>query len=101
MTTTVVGPAEPPIGTPEAGSAAFRRWSEWLGRRLADEGPAAVEPHLAVFAATALGRRAVPDVARVLADRTRPGIVRARAFFVVAMALDDAEAQAKNTCATS
>ena len=79
------------IGAPEAGTLDFRLWSEWLGYRLAEDGPGGLEPHLAQFAATALDRAVEPIYARLVADRTTPDIVRARAFFKVAMAMNELE----------
>lgn len=79
------------IGAPEVGSEEFRHWNDWLGHRLAEDGPTPIEPHLAQLAALALDRDAEPTFARILADRTKPEIVRSRAFFKVAMALDDPE----------
>ena len=77
------------IGAPEVGSAEFRHWNDWLGHRLAEDGPAPIEPHLAQLAALALDRGAEPVFAAILADRTKPEIVRSRAFFKVAVALDE------------
>jgi hypothetical protein len=79
------------IGAPEVGSEEFRHWNDWLGHRLAEDGPAPIEPHLAQLAALALDRGAEPVFARILADRTKPEIVRSRAFFKVAVALDEPE----------
>lgn len=92
----VLRPARAPatadlIGAPETGTEDFRLWSEWVGHRLAEDGPTSVEPHLSQFAATALAHAVEPVYARLLADRTKPEIVRARAFFKVAMALDELE----------
>ncbi len=50
-----------------------------------------MEPHLSQFAATALDHGAAPEDAHLLADRTQPEIIRARAFFKVATALGDAD----------
>ena len=77
------------IEAPVVGTEEFRSWSEWLGHRLAEHGPAAVEPHLAELAAAALERDVATDEARLLADDRQPGLVRARAFFAVVMALDE------------
>ena len=82
------------IGAPDVGTEDFRLWSEWLGQHLAERGAADVEPHLSRFAATALDRGTEPEYARLVADRTQPEIVRARAFFKVATALGDAESVA-------
>jgi hypothetical protein len=77
------------VDAPVVGSEEFRLWSEELGHRLAADGPAPIEPQLARLAALALELELEPRSARVLADRTRPEIVRSRAFFEVAIALDE------------
>ena len=76
------------VGAPAVGTEDFRLWSVWLGHRLADAGPAAVEAHLARYAAIAIERNIEPDSAAVLADTSKLGVLRCRAFFKVAMALD-------------
>ena len=58
----------------------FGRWTDEVAHRLAEAGPAAVEPELARLVAAALERDVVPPLARLVADRTQPGIVRSRAF---------------------
>ena len=78
------------IGAPEVGTVDFRLWAEWLGQRLADGGPSAIEAHLARFAAVAIDLGVARDHARLMTDARQPDIVRARAFFRVAMALEEA-----------
>jgi hypothetical protein len=77
------------IGVPAAGSEDFRLWSEWIGRRLAESGPAGIEAHLAAFAGVALDLGVEPVHAHVVADRDMPQLARARAFFKVATSLND------------
>jgi hypothetical protein len=85
----VGSPTTTVISAPIVGSDAFRAWTDWLGRRLAEAGPTSVEPHLSRFVATALRHGVAPAPAHVVADRTQPAIVRSRAFFAVASALDE------------
>jgi hypothetical protein len=77
------------IGVPVAGTDDFRQWSEWIGRRLAESGPSGIEPHLAAFARVALDLGVERVHAHVVADRDMPQLARARAFFKVAMALNE------------
>lgn len=76
---------------PEHGTDGFRVWSLWLGHRLADDGAAPLEEHLVRFAAIATELGVEPDAAAVVADTRRDDVQRSRAFFKVAMALDDFE----------
>jgi hypothetical protein len=77
------------IGVPAAGTDDFRQWSEWIGRRLAESGPSGIEPHLAAFAHVALDLGVERVHAHVVADRDMHPLARARAFFKVAMALNE------------
>jgi hypothetical protein len=77
------------IGVPEPGTEDFRLWSEWIGRRLAESGPSGIEDHLAAFAGAALELGVAPVHAHVVADRDMPQLARARAFFKVAMSLNE------------
>ena len=78
------------IGVPEIGTVDFRLWGEWLGHRLADSGPSTIEAHLARFATIAIDLGVAGEHARLVTDTSQPDIVRARSFFRVAMALDEA-----------
>ena len=77
------------IGVPTAGTEDFRLWTEWIGRCLATTGTAGVDAHLADFASTALELGVDPLHAHVVADPTSSELARARAFFTLAMRLDD------------
>lgn len=77
-----------PVAAPACGDPAFRAWTAWLGRRLADFGPTAIEHHLSRFVAVARSLGVELEQARVLADADRCAVERSRAFFAVAMALD-------------
>ncbi|MET0325471.1 MAG: hypothetical protein ABW122_04735 [Ilumatobacteraceae bacterium] len=71
------------------GTEAFRVWTLWLGHRLAADGLADLEDHLVQVAAMSVALGVEPSAARLLADAGQPEIVRARAFFTVAVALDE------------
>jgi hypothetical protein len=77
------------IGIPAVGTEDFRLWTEWIGRGLAEAGAAAVDAHLAGFAATALDLGVEPVQAHLVADRSTPEVTRARAFFTVLSRLDE------------
>ena len=80
---------------PEHGTDGFRVWSLWLGHRLADDGATPLEDHLALFAKIAADLGIETEAAAVVADRGRGDVERSRAFFKVAMALDDDEPAAR------
>jgi hypothetical protein len=80
-----------PSEVPAPGTDGFRVWSLWLGHRLADDGAGSLEDHLARFAAIATEHGVEVEAAAVVADRGRDDVTRSRAFFKVAMALDDLE----------
>jgi len=76
---------------PAHGTDGFRVWSLWLGHRLADDGAEPLAEHLARFAAIATELGVEVEAAAVVADSGRDDVTRSRAFFKVAMALDDFE----------
>jgi hypothetical protein len=76
---------------PAHGTDEFSVWTLWLGHRLADEGAAPLDAHLARFAALATELGIEVETAAIVADTTRDDVTRSRAFFRVAMALDDFE----------
>jgi hypothetical protein len=80
-----------PGEVPAHGSDGFRVWSLWLGHRLADDGAAPLEAHLARFAAIAIELGVEVEAAAVVADTARDDVTRSRAYFKVAMALDELE----------
>ena len=74
------------IGAPRPGTEDFRLWTEWIGRRLTEQVTDGVDAHLTGFAELARAEGIEPGI---VADHDVPQLARARAFFKVAMQLDD------------
>jgi hypothetical protein len=74
------------IGAPRPGTEDFRLWTEWIGRCLTEQVTDGVETHLTGFAELARAEGIEPGI---VADHDVSQLARARAFFKVAMLLDD------------
>jgi hypothetical protein len=74
------------IGAPRPGTEDFRLWMEWIGRRLTEPDQQGLDAHLSGFARVANDAGVEPGI---IADEDVPQLARARAFFKVAMLLDD------------